>query len=205
MVSGKAVSVSAKTIEVVDSLIKKAVGRKEKPTPRNPPNTPPREGGNRAPPKPTLRKRDKLILSADVVFSTLEESIFRIVDTGSEEITRIVAHKYASQSFDLSYVADQAIPPRHGEESGQNASLATGTARNVALVYVDLKGVMRKAIISRVGKEYVKAKLSSGNSNRPRLDRIAADHAAQHRSPSNVPTASVPKPPLPPRRSHEKK
>lgn len=106
MVSGKAVKVSARTIEVVDGLVKKAAGRKEKPKSQNLPNLPPRrEGkGGRSPspdsfalrsPKPTLRKRDKLILSAEVVLSTIEESMTRILDTGSEEITRVVTHKYA--------------------------------------------------------------------------------------------------------------
>jgi spartin len=116
IVSGKAVKVSAKTIEVVDGLIKNAVGRKEKGKPQSPipgtrgvpPNLSPRSGDKGSltpppafsdsgppplPPRPTLRKRDKLILSADVVLSTIEESIMRIIDTGSEEITRLVAHK----------------------------------------------------------------------------------------------------------------
>jgi len=116
MVSGKAVKVSAKTVEVVDGLIKKAVGRKEKAKPQNPTpgsrGVPPVRGGGgdftpsspfsdsgppSLPPRPTLRKRDKLILSADVVLSTIDESIKRILDTGSEEITRVVAHKYVCQ------------------------------------------------------------------------------------------------------------
>lgn len=199
MVSGKAVKVSAKTIEVVDSLIKKAVGRNERARAQNPPNTPPSyEGkGGLAPPsgypgvgpplpsRPKLRKRDKLILSADVVLSTIEESIKRVLDSGSEEVTRVVTHK-------------------RGEESGQNAALATGTARNVALVHVDMKGIGRKAIIRRLGKEYARTTLSSGNSNRPRLDEIVAQHASQQGSSSNVPSTSTPKPPLPPRYPYEK-
>ena len=114
MVSGKAVKVSSKTIEVVDGLIKKAVGRKEKAKPQSPApgtrnvpqNLPSKDGGRGSPilpsdsgppslpPRPALRKRDKLILSADVVLSTVEESIKRMLDTGSEEVTRVVTHKY---------------------------------------------------------------------------------------------------------------
>ena len=112
-VSGKAVKVSTKTVEVVDSLIKKAVGRKERANPTSgtrgvPPNLPPRDGGKGGPtppstsfdsappplpPRPALRTRDKVILSAEVVLSTIDESIRRILDTGSEEITRVVGHK----------------------------------------------------------------------------------------------------------------
>lgn len=227
MVSGKAVKVSAKTVEVVDGLIKKAVGRKEKAKSQNPipgtrgvpPNLPPMSGekGNFTPsstfsdsglpplpPRPALRTRDKLILSADVVISTIEESIRRIVDTGSEEITRVVAHKYVyrSRSWRL---ADGKKPPRRGEESGQNAFLATGAARNVALVYIDMRGIGRRAIIRKAGKEYVKGKLSSGNSTRPKLDQIVSDHASQYGSFSNVPANNSSKPPFPPRYTYEKK
>lgn len=114
VISGSAVKVSAKTVEIVDGLIKKAVGRKEKQKqiPQSPPNFPPRNGEKGVPtpppgfsdvpppipPRPTLRKRDRVILSAEVVLSTIEESFLRVVDTGSEEITRIVTHKYVRRS-----------------------------------------------------------------------------------------------------------
>jgi len=209
MVSGKAVNVSAKTVEVVDGLIKRAVGRKEKQKYPNstpgihavPPNPPPRIGGKGVstpsmsfsdpglpplPPRPTLRKRDRVILSAEVVLSTFEESIKRVLDSGTEEVTRVVTHK-------------------RGEESGQNAALATGAVRNVALVYIDMRGIGRKAIVRRAGKEYAKGKLSSGNSSRPKLDQIISGHASQHGSFSNVPTTSTSKPPLPPRYPYERK
>jgi len=226
MVSGKAVKVSTKTVEVVDSLIKKAVGRKEKTEPQNPTpgtrgfpqNLPPRGGEKGSltppstsdsappplPPRPTLRKRDKLILSADVVLSTIEESIKRMLDTGSEEITRVVTHKYVHRPRSWC-LADGMKSPRHGEESGQNAALATGTARNVALVYIDMRGIGRKAIIKRAGKEYARSQLSSGNSSRPRLDQIIADHSSQRGSSSSIPTTSTSAPPLPPRNSYGRK
>jgi spartin len=122
IVSGKAVKVSAKTLDVVEGLVKKAVGRKEKAKAQNTPNLPPRQDGKRSPaptpvfsganpslpPRPTLRKRDKLILSAEVVFATMEESLHRILDTSSEEITRVVTHKYA-QSSRSRYLADCTI------------------------------------------------------------------------------------------------
>lgn len=135
MVSGKAVKVSAKTIEVVDGLVKKAVGRKEKPKPQYLPNLPPKQEGKRGltppstfpdpgpslPPRPTLRKRDRLILSAEVVLSTMEESINRILDTGSEEITRVVTHKYV-QRLRPRYGTDRAIPQAWRREWPERSS-----------------------------------------------------------------------------------
>lgn len=40
--------------------------------------------------------------------------------------------------------------------------MITGTARNVGLVYVDLSGLGRRAILKRAGKQYIKGKISSG-------------------------------------------
>lgn len=68
-----------------------------------------------------------------------------------------------------------------------------------------MRGIGRRAIIRRVGKEYVKGQLSSGNSARPKLNQILADHATQRGSSSNVPTTNTPKPLLPPRHSYEKR
>lgn len=49
----------------------------------------------------------------------------------------------------------------YGTDAAQSTALIAGTVRNVALVYIDMKGVGRKAIIKRVGKQYVKSKLGS--------------------------------------------
>jgi hypothetical protein len=68
-----------------------------------------------------------------------------------------------------------------------------------------MRGFGRKAIIKRLGREYVKGKLSSGNSNRPKLDQIVAEHASQYGSSSRVPSNGGSKPPLPPRYPYEKK
>lgn len=39
--------------------------------------------------------------------------------------------------------------------------MVTGTAKNIGLVYIDMRGVGRKAIVKRVGKEYVKSRVHS--------------------------------------------
>lgn len=136
-VSGTAVKISGKTIEVVEGLIKKAVGAKEgsssnrikrfhplahppnytAPYPDDKPPLPPRKGDSEKsgyptsngvlppplldrggpPPLPErlpLRKRDRIILSADLVLSTIEESARQALDVGQHEATKIVTHKY---------------------------------------------------------------------------------------------------------------
>jgi spartin len=39
--------------------------------------------------------------------------------------------------------------------------LLTGTARNVGLVYVDMSGMGRRALLRRAGKTFVKASVSN--------------------------------------------
>jgi Senescence-associated protein len=50
---------------------------------------------------------------------------------------------------------------RYGPAAAENARLATGTVRNVVLVYIDMKGIGRKALLRTMGKEYVKARVGS--------------------------------------------
>lgn len=38
----------------------------------------------------------------------------------------------------------------------------TGTARNLALVYVDMRGIGRRALLKQAGTEFVKGRVSSG-------------------------------------------
>jgi spartin len=53
---------------------------------------------------------------------------------------------------------------RYGAEAGQSSVLMAGTARNVALVYIDMSGIGRRALLRRAGKEYVKGKLADRKS-----------------------------------------
>ncbi|KAJ3813623.1 hypothetical protein F5876DRAFT_73732 [Lentinula aff. lateritia] len=87
----------------------------------------------------TLTAKAKLILSADLILSTLDQSVKQLIDVGGRSATRVVGHQY-------------------GSEAAQNTALIAGTVRNVALVYIDMRGVGRKALIKRVGKQYLKSK-----------------------------------------------
>ncbi|KII89312.1 hypothetical protein PLICRDRAFT_604154 [Plicaturopsis crispa FD-325 SS-3] len=182
-VSGQAVSVSTKTMAAVDSMIKRAVGGKAKagttssqkpplprrsvtPTPTLPPppytekpRLPPRAGSTLAPPTapplpPRSRSttpepgpsqkmgtRERLILSADLIWTTLDDSTKQLLDVGSQKIGDAIGHKY-------------------GPHAAANTNLMTGTARNIVLVYVDMRGIGRRALLKRAGKEFVKARVA---------------------------------------------
>ncbi|KAJ4480007.1 hypothetical protein J3R30DRAFT_2564755 [Lentinula aciculospora] len=107
------------------------------------PPLPPRRGTAPVPPlsSRTLNTKAKLILSADLILSTMDESMKQLIDVGGRSATRVVEHRY-------------------GPEAAQSTALMAGTSRNVALVYIDMKGIGRKALIKRVGKQYVKNKLA---------------------------------------------
>jgi spartin len=65
----------------------------------------------------------------------------RLVEAGSAAVTAAVSHKY-------------------GPAAGENAALAGHTMRNVVLVYVDVRGLGRRAIVKRVAKSWAKGRVS---------------------------------------------
>ncbi|KAL4065209.1 hypothetical protein J3A83DRAFT_4099653 [Scleroderma citrinum] len=91
---------------------------------------------------PPFKTRYRLLLSADLILDTMDSSVKRIVSVGGDNFARAVEHKY-------------------GPEAARSAGLVVGTTKNIVAVYIDMKGVGRRAIIRRIGKEYVKARLSN--------------------------------------------
>ncbi|OJT13433.1 hypothetical protein TRAPUB_10031 [Trametes pubescens] len=229
-VSGQAVRVSQKTVSVVESMIRRAVGGKDKakaaPTLRRPqppatsapptpapavptpsmsslslseppppypgvsggkPSLPPRHGpppplpprspltaGEKSastasvptvpctapadgPPPQPLRTHEKLVLSANLVLATVDDSLKRAVDVGSSQLTAVMGHKY-------------------GEGAGRTTHLATHTARNVTLVYIDMRGFARRALIKKAGKEWIKARVG-GRRQQVQMDGVVVDRA----------------------------
>lgn len=182
-VSGEAVKVSAKTVGVIDTMIRRAIGAGPKrdkkaflragnqvspttstssagstnsgglappppytATPGQVPALPARRSPSPAPPPLPSRERlstkDKLLISADLILSTIDHSTRQLLDTSTQQLGRVVVHKY-------------------GDEAAESTALLTNTARNVGLVYVDIHGIGRRALLKRVGKTYIKTKLSS--------------------------------------------
>ncbi|TFK50021.1 hypothetical protein OE88DRAFT_1661518 [Heliocybe sulcata] len=89
-----------------------------------------------------LTTRDRLALSADLILSTLDDSTKKIFDVGSESMAKVAGHKY-------------------GPEAGHNTRLLMHTGRNVALVYIDMRGFGRRALVKKAGKEFVKSRVRS--------------------------------------------
>jgi len=77
------------------------------------------------------------LISADLILSTLDDSAKQIMDVGGQRLNAVVGHKY-------------------GADAAQSTSMLTDTAKNVGLVYIDMRGIGRRALIKRVGKAYVK-------------------------------------------------
>ena len=147
--SGQAVQISAKTLGLLDSMIKRAIGsgtgkeagrgrvnmpmstsmlypgapsinrsRSSSPAPPaygekpplpprrelspQPPALPPRSGSStslKPGPPATFRKRDRLMISVDMILSTIDNSAKQIMDVGSQQLNAVVGHKCASLSF----------------------------------------------------------------------------------------------------------
>lgn len=90
-------------------------------------------------PPPKLFTR--LRLSTDMLLSTIENSASTLASTGMSSLSTTLGHKY-------------------GADAGEATKLVGEAVRNVGLVYVDVRGVGRKALIKGAGKGYVKAKIA---------------------------------------------
>ncbi|KAI0324694.1 hypothetical protein GY45DRAFT_342417 [Cubamyces sp. BRFM 1775] len=114
------------------------------------------------PPRP-LKKHEKLLLSANLVLATVDDSAKRMLDVGSAQLTAVVGHKY-------------------GAGAGRTTELATHTARNVTLVYIDMQGLARRALIKKAGKEWVKARLGGrrGQKEAAQMDGVVVDKQAEN-------------------------
>ncbi|KAI9456681.1 hypothetical protein BJY52DRAFT_1204714 [Lactarius psammicola] len=72
-------------------------------------------------------------------------STVRLIDAGSAAVAAAVSHRY-------------------GTVAGDNAALAGGTVRNVVLVYVDVRGFGRRALVKRTAKTWAKGRTAAGRS-----------------------------------------
>jgi len=88
-----------------------------------------------------LKLHHRLLLSADLILSSVDSSVKQFVDIGAQNLGRAVEHKY-------------------GAEAARSAGLITGATKNIVAVYIDMRGIGRRAIVKRAGKEFLKARMS---------------------------------------------
>ncbi|KAF9533609.1 hypothetical protein CPB83DRAFT_783294 [Crepidotus variabilis] len=122
--------------------------------PRQPSPVPPTSATSPPPLPPRFTNKEKILISAELILSTLDDSMHKLIDSSSSSITNVMGHKY-------------------GPEAAESSRLMTGMAKNVGLVYVDVRGIGRRALLRRAGKTFVKARLSSNN---PQAHPVAAPH-----------------------------
>ncbi|KAI9446763.1 hypothetical protein H4582DRAFT_1804192 [Lactarius indigo] len=121
--------------------------------PPDKPALPPRQGGHGSRgPSPTphsapppLRTRTRAALSATLILASLAASTMRLVDAGGAAVAAAVSHRY-------------------GAVAGDNAALAGRTVRNVVLVYVDVRGFGRRALVKRTAKTWARGRAAAGRS-----------------------------------------
>ncbi|WWD17229.1 hypothetical protein CI109_101667 [Kwoniella shandongensis] len=101
------------------------------------PQTP---GTGPTPPKRKLLSR--LLLAGEVVLTSLEATAHDLINNGT-----LAAHKY-------------------GPDAGEATALVGGSVKNVAVVYIDVAGVGRRALLKSTAKGFVKARLNDGETIR---------------------------------------
>ncbi|KAI0394697.1 senescence-associated protein-domain-containing protein [Xylariaceae sp. FL0594] len=87
---------------------------------------------------------NKSLMAFSTVADGIDYATKNLLNSASSSATTIVAHKW-------------------GGEAGEMTKHLGGSVKNVALVYVDVTGVSRKAIIKAVGKGMVVGKVKIGN------------------------------------------
>jgi spartin len=116
-------------------------GKSPSPRPPSSPSLLPQAQPQRSSSATPLRTRSRVALSAAIILASMAASSVRLVDAGSAAVTAAVSHKY-------------------GPVAGDNAALAGQTMRNVVLVYVDVRGLGRRAIVKRAAKTWAKGRVA---------------------------------------------
>lgn len=86
---------------------------------------------------------NRILLAGEVVLTSLEATAQDLITNGTAAASKTAGHKF-------------------GPEAGHATALLGGSVRNVAVVYIDVRGVGRKALLTGTAKGFVKARLRSG-------------------------------------------
>ncbi|CCA73912.1 hypothetical protein PIIN_07865 [Serendipita indica DSM 11827] len=171
-ISGKAVQVTAKTTglihQTVERLADKVSGHKPAPPPSSHPHsgtsTPgsgwnsPYPGGSTTslrgpnafgptsaahtppPPPPKRRLLNRLLTSTDLILTTVEQSAHHLISHTTNSLSAAAHHKY-------------------GPDAGKAVGMMGESVKNVGVVYIDARGVGRRALLKCAGKRIIKAKM----------------------------------------------
>lgn len=93
-----------------------------------------------AAPGPKRRLLNRLLMSTDLILTTLESSAQTLITNTTENLATSLGHKYG------------------GEMAGAVRTVGSAV-RNVGVVYIDYRGVGRRVLIKRVGKRIIKGKI----------------------------------------------
>jgi len=79
-----------------------------------------------------------------------------------QQIAAFMAHTGEPEAHELFGDKGETIAVAlHGFLLGENAALAGRTARNIVLVYVDVRGLGRRVIVKRMAKNWVRGHIAS--------------------------------------------
>ena len=106
-----------------------------------------------APPPPPLPPRKKpavinrLLASTDLLLTTIEHSALHLISNGTQNASRAMGHRY-------------------GPDASQAATHIGESARNVSMVYIDVRGVGRRALLKKAGRRIMFGSKRQGRDGR---------------------------------------
>ncbi|KAG8829255.1 hypothetical protein FRC17_006883 [Serendipita sp. 399] len=96
--------------------------------------------GGRPPLPPRRRFLNRLLTSTDLLLTTVEQSAHHLIGHASTSASAVAHHKY-------------------GGDMGNAVGMVGDSVRNVGVVYIDARGVGRRALLRVAGKRILKAKM----------------------------------------------
>lgn len=96
-----------------------------------------------APPKKKQGLLSRVALASEVVFTSLEATAHDLINTSTVAASTAAGHTF-------------------GSDAGEVTALVGGSIKNVAVVYIDVAGTGRKAILKSTAKGLIKTRLQTG-------------------------------------------
>ena len=162
-ISGKAVQVTAKTTSLVHDALEKAVdyvsGDKNKGKGTEGQVVGSIDANGSADGKAhRIPLKARLLMSTDMLLTTVEQSARDLIEEGTNRLSKAMDHK---RVLPLHIVLHPLIAYsyRYGNDMGNATRFVGESARNVGLVYIDARGIGRRALLKKAGKRYIRAKL----------------------------------------------